>query len=129
MIQSVHVDTEQVIKEVENCGPFGCETTTSVDQEATQALKRENPLGRFAGFTTYLDRRHLAVDEVRAVWGSSQGTGDFFKQKTAYEISLGLVGSEMCIRDSPQLYTILLALSLSICAGVKSKSSVKTSSV
>ena len=26
---------------------------------------------------------------------------NFFKQKTAYEISLGLVGSEMCIRDSP----------------------------
>ena len=25
----------------------------------------------------------------------------FFKQKTAYEISLGLVGSEMCIRDRP----------------------------
>ena len=25
---------------------------------------------------------------------------NFFKQKTAYEISLGLVGSEMCIRDS-----------------------------
>ena len=24
----------------------------------------------------------------------------FFKQKTAYEISEGLVGSEMCIRDS-----------------------------
>ncbi len=23
----------------------------------------------------------------------------FFKQKTAYEFSLGLVGSEMCIRD------------------------------
>ncbi len=27
----------------------------------------------------------------------------FFKQKTAYEISLGLVGSEMCIRDRPRL--------------------------
>ena len=26
----------------------------------------------------------------------------FFKQKTAYEISLGLVGSEMCIRDRTQ---------------------------
>jgi len=26
----------------------------------------------------------------------------FFKQKTAYEISLGLVGSEMCIRDRNQ---------------------------
>jgi len=24
----------------------------------------------------------------------------FFKQKTAYEIRLSLVGSEMCIRDS-----------------------------
>ena len=28
----------------------------------------------------------------------------FFKQKTAYEISLGLVGSEMCIRDSNKTY-------------------------
>ena len=26
----------------------------------------------------------------------------FFKQKTAYEIQYGLVGSEMCIRDRPQ---------------------------
>ncbi len=26
----------------------------------------------------------------------------FFKQKTAYEILYGLVGSEMCIRDSPR---------------------------
>ena len=25
----------------------------------------------------------------------------FFKQKTAYDIEYGLVGSEMCIRDSP----------------------------
>ena len=49
----------------------------------------------------------------------------FFKQKTAYEISLGLVGSEMCIRDrvrrsmtkkKPKLssvfQTIVLGLSL-----------------
>src|SRR5660397_90256 len=27
----------------------------------------------------------------------------FFKQKTAYEIRLSLVGSEMCIRDQPLL--------------------------
>ena len=26
----------------------------------------------------------------------------FFKQKTAYEIGYGLVGSEMCIRDRPR---------------------------
>ena len=80
LVQSVHVDTEQVIKEVTNCGPFGCETISTVDQEATQALKRDNPLGRFAGFSTYLDRRHLAVDEVRAAWSGSSGVGDFFKQ-------------------------------------------------
>ena len=29
----------------------------------------------------------------------------FFKQKTAYEIGVRLVGSEMCIRD--RLYTII----------------------
>lgn len=80
LIQSVHVDTEQVIREVTNCGPFGCETTTAVDQEATQALKLENPLGRFAGFSTYLDRRHLAVDEVGAAWSSGKGAAEFFKQ-------------------------------------------------
>ena len=32
----------------------------------------------------------------------------FFKQKTAYEISLGLVGSEMCIRDRLMTVTVLL---------------------
>ncbi|WP_460365904.1 hypothetical protein [Staphylococcus aureus] len=31
----------------------------------------------------------------------------FFKQKTAYEIAQCLVGSEMCIRDSPLLLEIL----------------------
>ena len=28
----------------------------------------------------------------------------FFKQKTAYEIGSGLVGSEMCIRDSMYMH-------------------------
>ncbi|MFK7860832.1 MAG: carbohydrate ABC transporter permease [Granulosicoccus sp.] len=78
VIQSVYVDHEQVIKEVENCGPFGCQKTTVVDQEATQALERENPLGRYAGLTTYLDRGHLAVDEVGAAWQSANSILDFF---------------------------------------------------
>ena len=30
----------------------------------------------------------------------------FFKQKTAYEMLRSLVGSEMCIRDSPCAYAI-----------------------
>ena len=29
----------------------------------------------------------------------------FFKQKTAYEMKDGLVGSEMCIRDSTHIHT------------------------
>ena len=31
------------------------------------------------------------------------------KQKTAYEIKYGLVGSEMCIRDRPGTYTLTLS--------------------
>lgn len=78
LVQSVYVDHPQVIKEVENCGPFGCTKTTAVDQEATQALQQASPLGRFAGLDTYLDRSHLAIDEVGAAWNSSTGIGDFF---------------------------------------------------
>eukprot|EP00831_Metopus_contortus_P002049 TRINITY_DN10760_c0_g1_i1.p4 TRINITY_DN10760_c0_g1~~TRINITY_DN10760_c0_g1_i1.p4 ORF type:complete len:100 (-),score=40.22 TRINITY_DN10760_c0_g1_i1:78-377(-) len=39
----------------------------------------------------------------------------FFKQKTAYEMQRGLVGSEMCIRDS--LSTNLLAHNVSVGVG------------
>ena len=35
------------------------------------------------------------------------GTLPFFKQKTAYEILSGLVGSEMCIRDSISITSAL----------------------
>ena len=31
----------------------------------------------------------------------------FFKQRTAYEIRLSLVGSEMCIRDSMRVYHLI----------------------
>ena len=34
------------------------------------------------------------------------GGGFCFKQKTAYDIYYGLVGSEMCIRDSPHTSAI-----------------------
>ncbi|WP_194941812.1 hypothetical protein, partial [Campylobacter coli] len=34
----------------------------------------------------------------------------FFKQKTAYEMLRSLVGSEMCIRDSPYLSTITVEI-------------------
>jgi multiple sugar transport system permease protein len=77
IVQSVFVEHEQVIVEVENCGPFGCEKSTAIDQAATAQLWEEKPWGRFAGAQVYLDRGHLATSEVAAIWRASEGFGDF----------------------------------------------------
>ncbi len=77
IIQSVHVAHEQVVVTVENCGPFGCTEATMIDQEATEELRREKPLGQFAGLETYFDRGHLATTEVAAAWRVSESWGEF----------------------------------------------------
>jgi len=75
--QSLFTPHEQVFKVVENCGPFGCTESTSIDAEATEALRAEAPLGRFAGLGIYLDRGHLAVTEVGDAWRNRDSIGDF----------------------------------------------------
>ena len=80
VMQSLFVAHDQVIIQVENCGPFGCTQTTMIDQEATEALRRDQPLGRFAGLATYMDRGHLAVDEVATAWNASDGWRDLGKR-------------------------------------------------
>lgn len=75
--QSFYSAHEQVVVEVENCGPFGCKMETSVDQEATAALREAQPLGKFAGFDIYKDRNHLAFGEVAAAWVNADGLPDF----------------------------------------------------
>ena len=75
--QSFYTAHEQVIVEVENCGPFGCEMETSVDQEATAAIREAEPLGQFAGLDIYKDRNHLAFGEVAAAWVNTDGLPDF----------------------------------------------------
>ncbi len=75
-VQSLFVEHEQVLVTVENCGPFGCETQEKVDTEATAALKEAEPLGRFNGLGTYLNRAHLAVDEIGAILSDNDGIGD-----------------------------------------------------
>ncbi|MDG1282480.1 MAG: sugar ABC transporter permease [Pseudorhodobacter sp.] len=80
IVQSLHVEHEQVIIEVENCGPFGCTQSTKIDTAATEALRAAQPLGRWAGLTTYFDRGHLALAEVSAAWASADGIGDFLGQ-------------------------------------------------
>ena len=67
VLQSLYTPHEAVLVEVENCTPLvGCTTETTVDQEATRALREAAPLGRFAGLDIYLDRGHLAVNEMDA---------------------------------------------------------------
>jgi len=80
VIQSLHVEHEQILVTVENCGPFGCNEETRVDTEATAALQEARPLGRFNGIGTYLNRAHLATAEVAQAWRSSDSLGAFFGQ-------------------------------------------------
>ena len=75
--QSLHIENEQVLMEVENCDPFGCTTNVRVDVEATEKIEAENPLGRFNGFGTYTDRNHLAFDEIREAWDNTSTVGEF----------------------------------------------------
>ncbi len=80
LIQSVYAPHAQVIVEIENCGPFGCTKSTTVDQEATARLLEEQPLGRFVGGDIYLNRNHLATSEIGAAWSAASGLGDFFSR-------------------------------------------------
>ena len=67
-LQSLHSPHENVFVTVENCDPFGCKKSTSIDHEATNILKNENPLGKFVGFDIYFDRGHLAIDKINEIW-------------------------------------------------------------
>ena len=78
VMQSLFVPHEAVLIETENCGPFGCTVSTAIDQSATEALRAERPLGRFAGLEIYFDRAHLATSEVAEAWRTTDSFGAFF---------------------------------------------------
>lgn len=76
-VQSLYVQHERVVTEVETCVPFGgCTKEMRVDAEATTKLRHDEPLGRFNGFGTYLDRNHLAISEVGAILSDNAGFTD-----------------------------------------------------
>ena len=79
-IQSLHIQHEQVLVTVENCGPFGCTESVAVDQEATEALRVEAPLGRFNGLGTYTNRGHLAFAEIGEAWRTTATIGEFWNR-------------------------------------------------
>lgn len=78
VMQSMYAPHEQVIVETENCSVFGCTQSTSVDQEATRALREAEPLGRFVGLDIYVNRGHLALQQIGRIWQQSDGIGSFF---------------------------------------------------
>jgi ABC-type sugar transport system permease subunit len=78
MVQSVYAPHQQVIVEVENCTPFGCTKSTTVDQAATRAIREKQPLGRFVGLEIYTDRSHLAFAEIGQIWAASDSLGSFW---------------------------------------------------
>jgi len=76
--QSLFTPHEAVLVTVENCGPFGCTEETTIDQEATAAIREAEPLGRFVGLDIYKDRGHLAFGEVSEAWRTTASFGEFF---------------------------------------------------
>lgn len=77
VVQSFFIEHSQVVVETETCSPFGgCTTTVRVDAVATAALREADPLGRFNGLETYLNRNHLATDEIGAILADNDGVGD-----------------------------------------------------
>ena len=77
LVQSFHVEHPRVMVEVENCQPFGgCTTDMQVDSAAMAQLQAEQPMGQFNGFGTYLNRGHLAVNEIGAILTSNTGFND-----------------------------------------------------
>lgn len=80
VIQSMYAPHNQVLIEIENCGPFGCTRTTTVDHAATRALREAQPLGRFVGAEIYLNRGHLATAEMREAWTQATGWRDWWRR-------------------------------------------------
>ena len=116
-VQSLHVEHEQVLRTVENCGPFGCTEETVVDREATRELREAQPLGRFAGFSNYLDRNHLAVVELRSAWERSDSWADFTRRVMALPFWRALA---FTLTFTFVVTPMVLVLGLAIALGVNS---------
>jgi ABC-type sugar transport system permease subunit len=76
--QSLFIEHEQIMTEVETCDPFSCKTEQRVDAEAMQALRDAEPMGQFNGLATYFNTTHLASAEVSALWTTTESWAAFF---------------------------------------------------
>jgi multiple sugar transport system permease protein len=114
-IQSLHIQHEQVLVVSESCGPFGCQETSEVDQEATRALREAQPLGRFNGLSTYANRSHLAFDEIGEAWRATGTLGEFLGRVYGLPFYKALA---FTIVYTAVVTPIVLVLGLAIALGV-----------
>ena len=93
-VQSLHIQHEQVLVVSESCGPFGCEETSAVDQEATRALREAQPLGKFnsdppifLGLTTSRDSFSSHLDLPVRISHSTI----FFSKSTCWKYNICII--------------------------------------
>ena len=118
-VQSLYAKHDQIVKEVKKCDPFGCTVSIIVDQEQTSKLKEEKPLGKFNGFGTYIDRNHLAFEEISEFWKETSSFDEFVDQVTNLPFYKALIFTlTYCFFVTPNVLLLgfLIALSLNAVA-------------
>ena len=113
--QSLHIENEQVLMEVENCDPFGCTVSIVVDNEETTKIREAKPLGKFNGFGTYIDRNHLATEEIKKFWNETETFGEFVDQVTNLPFYKALIFTlTYCIFVTPNVLLLGFIIALSL---------------
>ena len=118
-VQSLYAKHDQIVKEVKKCDPFGCTVSIIVDQEKTSKLIEEKPLGKFNGFGTYIDRNHLAIDEISKFWDETDSFDEFTDQVSNLPFYKALIFTlTYCLFVTPNVLLLgfLIALSLNAVA-------------
>jgi len=118
-IQSLYSQHDQIVKEVKKCDPFGCTVSIIVDQDKTSILREEKPLGKFNGFGTYIDRNHLALEEISKFWKETSSFDEFVDQVTNLPFYKALIFTlTYCFFVTPNVLLLgfLIALSLNAVA-------------
>ena len=95
-IQSLHIQHEQIVQTVKNCGPFGCKEVEIVDTESTALLQKEQPLGRFNVTTGNGQVQGIGVERVFSVQ-----TGVFFLAQPLNHWQVSIFGRQHQGRRAP----------------------------
>ncbi len=85
VVQSLYIQHDKILVMSETCQPLGgCVKETRVDSEATEKIRREQPLGKFNGFGIYEDHNHLAFLDIGNI--VSANAGFFEKVSRLYDL-------------------------------------------